>query len=256
MKQTYIKKEVALSKIPARYKPIISDTKSALLKNFPEKIHSIYLYGSVATGKAKSPTSDLDLLIVLNTKPTQKTKTALKDLSTLLSQKYQKHFREVGFAITYKSEALRSKETFALNFFITILCVKIFGDNLFPKDTKFAITKKLACSLNPDIGTSVEEAKKNIKSASKDEVVLKIQSMMKKIIRTAFNLVMVEENQWTTDLDEMTKIFVKHYPDKKEQANTVLKIAKSKSPNRQEAILILSTFGKWVAREFSSKCFV
>jgi uncharacterized protein len=256
MRQTYIKKEVALSKIPARYKPVVNDANSALLKNFPDKIHSIYLYGSVATGKAKSPTSDLDLLIVLEAKPTQKTKTALKELSDSLSQKYQREFREVGFAVTYKNEALRGKETFALNFFITILCVKIFGDNLFPKGTKFAITKRLACSLNPDIDTSIEEAKKNIKSASNDEAVIKIQSMMKKIIRTAFNLVMVEENHWTTDLDEMTKIFTKHYPDKKEQIKDVLEIAKSKSPNKKESILILDTFGKWISKEFALKCSV
>ena len=125
MKPIYIKKEVALKKIPAKYKPIVDDVKFELLE-FSDRIHSIYLYGSVATGKAKSPTSDLDLVVVLNAKPTSKVKSELKNLEKSLSNKYQKIFREVGFAITYKNEVLRGKEAFGWRFFLTILSVKIF----------------------------------------------------------------------------------------------------------------------------------
>src|SRR3990167_8525439 len=111
MKPIYIKKEVALSKIPAKYKPIVKDVKSELLE-FSDKIHSIYLYGSVATGQAKSPTSDLDLVVVLNAKPTSKLKSELKELEKSLSQKYHEFFREVGFAVTCKNEVLLGKEAF------------------------------------------------------------------------------------------------------------------------------------------------
>ncbi|MBT3297409.1 nucleotidyltransferase domain-containing protein [archaeon] len=73
MKPIYIKKEVALKKVSVKYNPIVKDVKSELLK-FSDKIHSIYLYGSVATGKAKSPTSDLDIVVVLKAKPSTKLK--------------------------------------------------------------------------------------------------------------------------------------------------------------------------------------
>lgn len=252
MKPIYIKKEVALKKIPARYKPIVENVKSELLE-FSDKIHSIYLYGSVATGKAKSPTSDLDLVVVLKAKPTLKFKTQLKELENSLSQKYQKEFREVGFAITYKNEVLRGKEAFGWRFFLTILSVKIFGDNLFQKEMKFSPTKKLAKNLHSDVAKNIEEAKKKIVSANSEDAKLQIKSIMKKIIRTAFSIVMEQENYWTTDLDEMTKIFTKYYPEKKQQINAVLKMTKSKSPDRKSATSILNNFGKWVSSEFYKK---
>jgi predicted nucleotidyltransferase len=252
MKPIYIKKEVALNKIPARYKPIVEDVKSELLE-FSDKIHSIYLYGSVATGKAKSPTSDLDLVVVLKAKPTLRLKNKLKELEKSLSIKYQKAFREVGFAITYKNEVLRGKEAFGWRFFLTILSVKIFGDNLFHKEMKFSPSRKLARNLHSDIEKNIEEAKKKIKSANSDDAKLQIKSIMKKIIRTAFSIVMEVENYWTTDLDEMTKIFTKHYPEKKQQINAVLKMAKSQSPDKKSATSILNNFGKWVSLEFHKK---
>lgn len=252
MKPIYIKKEVTLKKIPARYKPIVSDVKSKLLE-FSGKIHSIYLYGSVATGQAKSPTSDLDLVVVLNAKPTSKLKSELKELGKSLSMKYQKVFREVGFAITYKNEVLRGKETFGWRFFLTILSVKIFGDNLFHKEMKFSPTEKLARNLHLDVRKNIEEAKRKIKSLNDEEAKLQIKSIMKKIIRTAFSIVMGKENYWTTDLDEMTKIFTKYYPEKKQQINAVLRMVKSKSPDKKSATSILNDFGKWVSSEFYKK---
>ncbi len=249
MKPIYIKKEVALKKVSAKYNPIVKDVKSELL-NFSDKIHSIYLYGSVATGKAKSPTSDLDIVVVLKRKPTSTLKSQLKDLETLLSQKYQKLFREVGFAITYKNEVLQGREAFGWKFFLTILSVKIFGDNLFEKDMKFSPTKKLARNLHSDVDKNIAEAKQKIKSVNSDEAKLQIKSIMKKIIRTAFSIVMEDENYWTTDLKEMTQIFTKYYPEKKQQINAVLKTAKSKSPDKKSATLILNNFGKWVSSEY------
>jgi uncharacterized protein len=249
MKPIYIKKEVTLKKVSERYKPIVKDAKSQLL-DFSDKIHSIYLYGSVATGKAKSPNSDLDLVVVFKAKLTSKLKSELKNLEKSLSKKYQSIFREVGFAITYKNEVLRSKEALGWKFFLAILSVKIFGDNLFSKKMKFSPTKKLARSLHSDVAKNIEEAKKKIKSSNDKEAKLQIKSIMKKIIRTAFSIVMEDENYWTTDLGEMTKIFTKYYPEKKQQINVVLKMAKSKSPDRKSATLILNNFGKWISLEF------
>jgi len=128
--------------------------------------------------------------------------------------------------------------------------VKIFGDNLFQKEMKFSPTKKLARNLHSDVDKNIAEAKKKIKSANSEEAKLQIKSIMKKIIRTAFSIVMEDENYWTTDLDEMTKIFTKYFPEKKQQINAVLKMAESKSPDRKSATSILNNFGKWVSSEY------
>jgi len=55
---------------------------------------------------------------------------------------------------------------------------------------------------------------RKINSSNDEDTKLLIKSIMKKIIRTAFALVMERDNSWTVDLDEMTKIFSKYYPQK------------------------------------------
>jgi len=114
------------------------------------------LYGSVATGKAKSPASDLDIIVVLNRKPIPKLKNELKELELLLSKKYKRIFREVGLGITFKNEILRGKEAYGLKFFLTTLSVRIYGDNLFQTIMKYNPTKKLASSLHSDIEKILE----------------------------------------------------------------------------------------------------
>ncbi len=244
-----IKKEVSLKKVLVKYKPIIKEVKFRLL-NYSDKIHSIYLYGSVATGKAKSPTSDLDLVVVLNRKPTVKLKDQLKNLESKLSLKYTAVFREVGFAITYKGEVLQGNDSFGWKFFLTVLSIKIYGTGLFKKKVQFYPTKKLAKNLHSDIAKNLKEARSKIKSANPTEYKLQIKSIMKKIIRTAFSIVMEKDNFWTTDSDKMVKIFIKYYPEKKKEIKKVLNLTKNHSPNKNAAISIIGNFGKWVSREF------
>ena len=104
--------------------------------------------------------------------------------------------------------------------------------------------------MHSDVDKNIKDAIKKIKSANSEEAKLQIKSIMKKIIRTAFSIIMEDENYWTTDLDKMTKIFTKHYPEKRQQINAVLKLAKSKSPDKKSATLILNNFGKWVSSEY------
>ena len=56
----YLVTGAALVNIPPAYRPVVDDCVAALTA-FPE-LDGLYLYGSVATGRARPPDSDLDLL--------------------------------------------------------------------------------------------------------------------------------------------------------------------------------------------------
>jgi uncharacterized protein len=119
--------------------------------------------------------------------------------------------------------------------------VKIYGDNPLQKQMNFSPTNKLAKNLHSDIAINIKSAKNKIKSANSHVSKLETQSIMKKIIRTAFSIVMERENYWTTDLDEMSKIVIKYYPEKRIEINEVLAIAKGKISNKENSILILDS---------------
>jgi hypothetical protein len=56
----YLVTGAALANIPPAYRPVIADCVSALTAF--AQLDGLYLYGSVATGQARPPKSDLDLL--------------------------------------------------------------------------------------------------------------------------------------------------------------------------------------------------
>src|SRR5690349_12201223 len=54
----------AIERVPPAYQPVVADCTTSLLTAFGAHLHGLYLYGSVATGQARPPQSDLDLLAV------------------------------------------------------------------------------------------------------------------------------------------------------------------------------------------------
>ncbi|EKY3920813.1 nucleotidyltransferase domain-containing protein, partial [Enterobacter hormaechei] len=50
--------------IQPEYSHLIANVISILNDDFPDRIHSLYVYGSVAEGKAKPGISDLDITVV------------------------------------------------------------------------------------------------------------------------------------------------------------------------------------------------
>ena len=53
-----------LVEIAAVYRPVVEDCTAVLTEMFGGWLHSLYLYGSVATGQARPPESDVDLIPV------------------------------------------------------------------------------------------------------------------------------------------------------------------------------------------------
>jgi uncharacterized protein len=248
MKPIYIKKEVALKKVSAKYNPIVKDVKIKLLK-FCEKIHSIYLYGSVATGKAKSPNSDMDLVIVLKRKPSLKLKSKLKELSNSLSKKYHNMLREIGFELTYKSEVLRGKESYAWTFFLSVLSVKIHGSHIVKPNMKYLPTKKLALALSEEYDDDLKESRRKINSLEGKQLNITIKHIMKVMLRVAYFIVLERSDVWTVNRNRQATIFLEYYPDKEKEIKKILNLIE-KPYAKKDAIIIIDTFGKWVSSEF------
>ena len=86
----YLVTGAGLTNVPPAYRPVIADCVAALTA-FPE-LDGLYLYGSVATGRARPPDSDLDLLALW---------TSTVDASTTVAALSARHaavVREVGLA--------------------------------------------------------------------------------------------------------------------------------------------------------------
>ena len=72
---------------------------------------------------------------------------------------------------------------------------------------------------------------------------------MKVILRISFCIIMEEANAWTTDLKEMAGVFLRYYPDKNLEITEILKLFE-KPTDKNKAIQIINTYGKWVSNKF------
>lgn len=251
-KSGFIITEAGLNKIKPAFKKILDKIRGEIVNKFADEIHSLYLYGSVATGKARIKSSDLDLLLVLHRKPTSKIKNEVTKIQNYLTKEHSSTFRDVGISLTHANEV--KKDIYGWGCFIKHLCVCLAGENLGKNLPKFKPSKRVAKAFNGDIGSRIKTVLKKLKSAHNPQEVCSICSgTMRKIVRTGFCLVMEQEQSWTTDLKKSYEIFSKYYPKQSVNMKKALILAKKPTTNTKELGKFLEDFGSWLSEEVEKK---
>ena len=95
---------------------------------------------------------------------------------------------------------VKLKRSFWLGLPLKHLCVCLYGEDLGKNQLNSKPTKKVAKAFNGDLGKLIKSC---LQKPEKD----KIHSIMRKIVRTGFSLVIEEEKSWTTDLKNHMKFF-------------------------------------------------
>lgn len=216
----WIIKEVSLDKIWNEFKSIFAEVKWILLEKFSDLIHSAYIYGSVVTWKAIRQKSDLDILIVLNTKDD----TILKEIfqiSKELSKKYKKTFREVWIEVSHLDEIL--SDEYGRWCFVKHLSVCFYWEDIWEIFNAFKPSTKVAKAFNWDFDKVLSSSLQKLKQVNdEDQKKTVVSNLMRKIIRTWFSLVMDRENSRTTDLHKSFEMFSKYYPNKSDDMKIAL----------------------------------
>ncbi|MBA2311448.1 MAG: nucleotidyltransferase domain-containing protein [Actinobacteria bacterium] len=111
-------------RIPAKYGAVIDEIIPALA-SVDDDILAIYLYGSVATGMATPPTSDLDLLAVLNE---GRAASKIRHLASELSERHRELVREVAIATVVISDTWSdSVDGLGSRCFLKHYCAHLYG---------------------------------------------------------------------------------------------------------------------------------
>jgi uncharacterized protein len=249
----YISTDSSLDKITKRFAALIEIVQSKIVNAFESQLHSLYVYGSVASGKARPVSSDLDILIVFKNKPTPQIRASVVQLENELSQTFRADVREVGLAVTFLAEVFEGDYQIGLKCFIKHLCVCLFGEDLGTQFPKFKPTRAVAYGLNGDIKQVLEKAKQVMLTGSPDTISKTTMSASRNMIRTAFCLVMEEANCWTTILDDCASIFTAYYPERAPEIQHLLQIAKGAQVSCDEFLSTLNGFGKWLCDEVEGK---
>lgn len=246
----YIVSDVSLEKIPHHYMQPINETVDRLKDIFPQQLHSVYVYGSVARGDALSGISDLDILAIFHKMLSPDESSAVKKLSKELSQKYDSLLRDVGIAIS-DYDYIMDPANYYEQAFLKEICVCVYGDDLGNQFGPYKLTPEIAISFNGDISEVLNRMENKLKSASSiNEIKSIAQSLARKIIRTYYSMVMARSQIWSTRLHEQADIVIYHFPDKKDLVRDLQNWLEQPPTDRIKVVDFIKTEGKWVCENF------
>lgn len=176
--------------IPPAFRQVLQDAADHL--DALDGTHSLYLYGSVATGTARAGSSDVDLVTIgLDT-------LAARGLAAMLASRYRRLCRgvEIGAAQPADYEG-DGDEAYGNRAFLRHYCVHLAGPDPRRALAAFPADRAAARGFNGDIGSSAARWRSDLANNADP------QSLARRIARkTLFavaGLVSVHDATWTTD---------------------------------------------------------
>lgn len=199
------------------------------------KIHSIYLRGSVAKGIAIHDISDIDLVILSKDKISEQEN---QELYSEVASKICSQYRFIKGIEMYCQHIDTLKNTSA-QFMFKTQCICIEGQDIIPSLPNFLIS-------TPHLYTFHSLAS-NISSTIEGKH--SMPWLMKKIVRAGLELCMTREQCYTRDLYPCYEIFRKYYPEKEPQMKIALEIAIGNKIDKIEGIALIHEIGNFLLTE-------
>ncbi|MFJ8108779.1 nucleotidyltransferase domain-containing protein [Streptomyces sp. NPDC096132] len=250
--QGYIAREGSLSHVPHAFRPLVASARDRILDLFGTRLHSAYLYGSIPRGTARVGRSDLDVVVVLYDEPAA----ADRADGQALIEALDKEFPQIdgGGTLLYgRARLLSDLETYDLGFFVACLCTPLLGDDLAEYLPRYRPDSLLARETNGDLGLLLPRWRERIEEAADSAEARRplVRFMSRRLVRTAFTLVMPRWNGWTSDLHEMAEAFAAYYPERAEQVRAAA--ARGHEPTGDAAVLTsyVDDLGPWLADEYA-----
>lgn len=251
----YIISDVGLDKIGNVYFPCIEDSVVGLLRLFPQLVHSIYVYGSVARGESVAAKSDLDLLALFNGALSTEQKAEMKTFAKAMSEKHKSLVRDVGIAVSdydYVTDPVNYYE----QAFIKELCVCVHGKDLRERFGPYKLVPEIALSFNGDIAEVLARTIVRLKTAPPAEFKVISQNFSRKLIRTYYSMVMARSQIWSTRLVEQSEIFLRYFPQKELIINTLHEWVEEPSASREQVLDLFRREGEWAASNFRREALI
>jgi hypothetical protein len=236
--------------IPPLYRPLLETCVSSLLA-VVEGLVAVYLYGSVATGRASPPDSDVDLLVVTDDNDAAAASESIKVAAANLTAHYRHLVREVGIAHTTIA-GLFADDIDALGgrCFVKHYCVPLHGEDIASRLPAYRPSATIAWAFNHNIGDAIEHARQQLDhAASGDDIKLVCRAATRKVMLAAASLTSVITTSWTTDRRRAAAYLADTYPEWAIDATTTLEWTTSPIDDPAAVRTFLDGFATWVAQQ-------
>jgi hypothetical protein len=188
--------------IPTVYEPVIADCVATLTAF--AGLDGLYLYGSVATGQARPPDSDLDLLALW---------TSTADVSGVVAELSTRHsavVREVGLAeATVDSLADEADRCFLKHY-----CLPLAGRDRRPALPRCRPSRALADGFNDDLTAVVARLRSAVDNAPTPAARLAaVRNAARRLLLATATIESVSHATWSTDRGTGAALLARHHPE-------------------------------------------
>jgi uncharacterized protein len=224
----YLVTGAGLTNVPPAYRPVIADCVAALTA-FPE-LDGLYLYGSVATGRARPPDSDLDLLALW---------TSTVDASATVAALSARHaavVRGVGLA----EASVDSLAEEADRCFLKHYCVPLAGRDRRADLPRCRPSRQLAIGFAGDLPALLRSI---VDRAPTREVAAR--KVARRLLLGVATIESASHGGWTTDRATGAALLAEHHP----QWTDVAARAVQMSAGAPGDVADLLALGDWLARD-------
>lgn len=202
----------AVDRVPAAYRPVVADCTDVLSTVFGDRLHSVYLYGSVATGQARPPGSDLDVTAVWTSDvdPGE-----VASVAAGLSARHAALVREVSVGSSTLAQVLADdRDGFGMRCFLRHYCVCLAGTDLRPTLPPCRPSRAVADAFNDDPPVLVRRWRSELAAArTPAEVAAVARAAARKLLVVTATLESVEHGGWTTDRTTGAALLAAHHPE-------------------------------------------
>jgi len=189
------------------YIEFVDSFKSQLLDEFGDKIHSIYMCGSIPKGSAKPYESDADFTILCD-----KSNDIDRDKIIEIKSKLLDLFPIVTKIDTVicTLDDVRNKPN-EWGFWIKIVCINIYGDDFGENVPPIVASNQFIIDLNSDTKQAINRVRSALINTSDAKLKRRyIKGYSKKLLRALSSLIMEEVGEWQDNITEMKYSIIKY----------------------------------------------
>ncbi len=197
-----IRTGAARERIPDRYIDLLDVAADRIRLDDPDV--SVYVYGSVATGTARSPQSDVDLLTV--GLPSERA----ASIGQALSTEFSDLCRGVEIAAAMEDDFRRDDdEAYGGRVFLHHYCVRLAGPEIDRATSPFPGDRRAARGFNGDIGRHLVRWRRGLADTDPEHLG---RVVARKTLLAVGGLVSVHDEAWTTDRSEAVRRWSQVHP--------------------------------------------
>ncbi|MFW2381820.1 MAG: hypothetical protein ACN4GZ_08695 [Acidimicrobiales bacterium] len=233
---------VSRTRVPSAFEPVIEAAISAIAAH-PDV--SLYLYGSVATGMAVPPTSDVDLVSI------GLSSSAASAASTALSTQFASVSRGVAVGAAQPGDyAGDSDQSYGNRVFLRHYCVHLAGPDRHSGLPAFAADARAARGFNGDIAHYATRWREDLLHAADPHRLSR--SVARKTLFAVTGLVSIHDHTWTTDRSSAALRWAALRPQLAESLDTLTRWGMEQATRDQEAIrMMLNGAVREIVTEFA-----